>query len=114
MGMAFPLFPLGRLSTKMRLMAVLLQLAVNPASPEQFQDLDALVGRAMMEAGGPPAGLMSHVVFPDKDGFVVADVWRTEAEGMHYLTDQLRPLLDQLGLDVIETSVRPVWSFARP
>jgi hypothetical protein len=57
---------------------------------------------------------MSHVVCPQGDGFVVVQVWRTEAEGVGYLDDQLRPLLDQVGLTVTQTTARPVWSFARP
>ena len=62
-------------------MAVLVQLSVSPATQEEFNELDARVGQSMMAAGGPPAGLMSHVVYPEGDGFVVAEVWRTEAEG---------------------------------
>ncbi len=57
---------------------------------------------------------MAHVVYPDGDGFVVADVWRTDAEGVAYVDDVLRPLMDELGLAVHETDVRPAWSFARP
>jgi hypothetical protein len=95
-------------------MAVLLQLAVTPASHDQFDELDVMVGQAMMQAGGPPSGLMSHVVHPDGAGFVVAEVWRSESEGVAYLNDHLHPLLTKLGLTAKETSVRPVWSFARP
>ena len=95
-------------------MAVQLQLSVTSASRDQFDELDARVGQAMAEAGGPPPGLMSHVVHPEGDGFAVAEVWRTEAEGQSYLADVLRPLLAELQLTASETTVRPVWSFARP
>ena len=98
----------------MRTMAVLLQLTVTPATQDQFDRLDARVGQSMMQAGGPPAGLMSHVVYPDDDGFVIAEVWRTRAEGQPYVDDVLRPLLMELGLSANETTERPVWSFARP
>jgi hypothetical protein len=94
--------------------AILLELSVSPASQEQYDDLDALVGQAMMEAGGPPAGLMSHVVCPQGDGFSLAQVWRTEAEGVEYLDAHLRPLLAQSGLTASQTTARPVWSFAAP
>ena len=60
----------------MRVMAVLLQLTVTPATREQFDQLDASVGQSMMQSGGPPAGLMSHVVYPQGEGFVVADLAR--------------------------------------
>ena len=71
--------------------------------------------RAVHDAGrGPPAGLMSHAVYPDGDGFVIAEVWRAESEGQSYIDDVLRPLLDESGLAGQDTVVRPVWSFARP
>jgi hypothetical protein len=95
-------------------MAVLLQLAVTHATQSQFNELDARVEQAMMRAGGPPAGLMSHMVYPEGDGFVVAEVWRMESEGHSYLDDALRPLLAELGLTGNETTTRPIWSFARP
>ena len=68
----------------------------------------------MMDAGGPPAGLMSHVVYPEGDGFVVADVWRTEAGGRAYVDEVLRPLLADVGLTAHATTALPAWSFARP
>jgi hypothetical protein len=95
-------------------MAVLLQLTVTDATQDEFNELDALVGQAMITAGGPPPGLMSHVVYPEGDGFVIAEVWRTESEGHRYLADVLRPRLADLGLTSDDASARPVWSFARP
>ena len=95
-------------------MAVLLELTVTPATREQFDQLDVRVGQSTMQAGGPPAGLMSHVVYPHGEGFVVADVWRTQAEGQPYVDEVLRPVLIELGLTATETTVLPVWSFARP
>ena len=38
----------------MHRMAVLLQLAVTRATQDQFDQLDAMVGEAMMHAGDPP------------------------------------------------------------
>jgi len=95
-------------------MAVLVQLAVITATQQQFNELDAAVGQSMTDAGGPPDGLMSHVVYPEGDGFVVAEVWRTESDGRRYADDVLRPLVGELGLTAKDTKVRPVWSFARP
>ena len=94
-------------------MAVLLQFTVTPATHDQFNELDVRLEESMMQ-GGPPPGLMSHVVYPDDDGFVVADVWRTESDAQPFVTDLLQPLLEQLGLTASETTVFPVWSFARP
>jgi hypothetical protein len=94
-------------------MAVLLQCSVSPATHEQFDELDVRVGQSM-SVGGPPAGLMSHVVYADGDGFMLAQVWRTDAEGQAYLDGALRPLMTELGLAPQDTTIRPVWSFARP
>jgi hypothetical protein len=94
-------------------MAVLLQLTVTPATHEQFDQLDGRVGQ-LIQAGGPPEGLMSHVVYPQGEGFVVAEVWRTQAEGQPYVDEVLGPLLIELGLTAVESTVLPVWSFARP
>ena len=95
-------------------MAVLLQVRVTPATQDQYNQLDDMVGQSMDESGGPPAGLMSHVVYPEADGFVIADVWRSLAEGATYIDDVLRRLVSDAGLNAEETTVHPVWSFARP
>jgi hypothetical protein len=95
-------------------MAVLLRLTVAPATQEQFHSLDERVGEAMGVAGGPPAGLMSHVVHPEGDGFVVADVWRSEADGRGYVEGELRRLLGEVGLPPGVVEALPVWSFAKP
>jgi hypothetical protein len=95
-------------------MAFLLQLTVARGTQDQFNELDAKVGQSMMQAGGPPAGLMSHAVYPEDDGFIIAEVWRTESEGQPYIDDVLRPLLAEVGLTGQATVIRPVWSFARP
>ena len=73
-------------------MAVLLELTVTPATQDQFYELDAKVGQSMQQAGGPPEGLMSHAVYPEGEGFVIAESGLT-------------------GQDAV---VRQVWSFARP
>ncbi len=95
-------------------MAVVIHVTLSPATQEQFNDLDARVGRSMMAAGGPPPGLMSHVVYPEGDGCVIAEVWRTEAEGHAYVTDVLRPSASEVGLGAGEMTTRAAWSFARP
>jgi hypothetical protein len=105
--------PLSSTPTMSR-MAVVLNLNVFPATQEQFHVLDDRVGEAMRSAGGPPSGLLSHVVYPDDDGFVVSGVWRTETEGRDYVDEMLRPLVKEVGLTARETVCLPAWSFARP
>ena len=68
----------------------------------------------MMAAGGPPAGLMSHVVYPVRRRLPVAQVRRTGAEGRDYVDDVLRPLVAEVGLTPQEAEILPAWSFARP
>jgi hypothetical protein len=68
----------------------------------------------MMAAGGPPAGPMSHVVYPGDDGFVLTQVWGTETEGLGYVDDVLRPLVTEVGLTPQKTGILPAWSLARP
>jgi hypothetical protein len=60
------------------------------------------------------AGLMSHVVYPEEAGFVLAEVWRGPDEGQTYLDTVVRPLMSELGRSAGETTVSQVWSFARP
>ncbi|GAB3927923.1 hypothetical protein GCM10029976_024840 [Kribbella albertanoniae] len=95
-------------------MAALLQLSVPSATRDQFDELDDRVGQAMATAGGPPPGLMAHVVHPEGDGFTITQVWRTEAEGLAYVDNVLHALLADLHLTPTETTIHPVWSFARP
>ena len=95
-------------------MAVVVRLTVSPASQDQFNVLDDRVGAAMDAAGGPPPGPMSHVVYPEGEGFVVMGVWRSETEARDYVDGSLRGLVSDVGLVPGVTDVLPVWSFARP
>ena len=88
-------------------MAVVLRLTMSPATREQFNALDDRVGESMTAAGGPPAGLMSHVVYPEGEGFVVAGVWRSESEGRDYVDGPLRELIADMDLTPGETNVVP-------
>ena len=108
------LWCLEALGGRLDAMSVLLLFRVSPSTQDEFNELDAREGTSMAAAGGPPAGLMSHVVHPEGDGLVVVDVWRTDDEGRAYIDEVLRPLVGELGLTAHETSVRAVWSFARP
>ena len=95
-------------------MAVLLHLSVEPATQDVHDDLDARMSEYLMQAGGPPPGLMSHVVYPAGEGFVVADVWRTEAEGRSFFDEVFRPMLTDSELRFSGPTAHPVWGFARP
>ena len=56
---------------------------------------------------------MSHVVYPEGDGLVVARFGARSLTGA-YRDGVLRPLLTAVGMAGKETTVGPVWSFARP
>jgi hypothetical protein len=95
-------------------MAVVMRLTVSPATQDQYYVLDERVGQDLVAAGGPPAGLMSHVVHPEGDGFVAVGVWRTESEARDYVEGRLQSLMAEVDLGPGDISVAPVWSFARP
>ncbi len=61
-------------------MAVVGELRVASGAQSDHEALDAVVSAAMDRAGGPPAGLMVHVVRPDGDGFAIMGVGRSEFE----------------------------------
>ena len=58
----------------MAYMAVLVQLAVASATHDEFIELDTRVCELLMESCGPPPGLMTNLVYPEADGFVIASV----------------------------------------
>ena len=45
------------------------------------------------------------VVYPEGDGFVVLEVWRTESVEQHNVDDVLRPLVGELSLTTKDTHV---------
>jgi len=95
-------------------MAIIVQTFVPRASQADADRLDLIVGAAMMQAGGPPVGLMAHVGYPSGEGFVVCNVWRSEAEMQSFHHAVLLPKLAEAGLEPADSVVSPVWSFARP
>ena len=95
-------------------MAIVVETDVLHASREQADALDASIESAIMEMGGPPAGLMVHYQFPHADGFRICNIWRTEAEMEAFYRDVLRPRLAGAGLAAGESKVADVWGFARP
>jgi hypothetical protein len=72
------------------------------------------VNSAIMQLGGPPAGLMAHIAHPSGDGFVLCEVWRSEAEMRSFYDEVVLPELAEAGLEPQEPVISPVWSFARP
>ena len=68
----------------------------------------------MPRAGGPPAGLMAHMVRPDGEGFVIIGVWRSEPEMRQFNESVVLPGLDEVSLVPGESTVWPLWGFAAP
>jgi hypothetical protein len=95
-------------------LAIVVVTPVPRASQSEFEGLDTSVEAAMMQMGGPPAGLMVHMVYPSADGFVLCGVWRTEADMRAFYDGVVLPKLAEAGLEPAESVVSPVWSFARP
>lgn len=95
-------------------MAVVAETLVPRASKAEVDRFDAGIEEAMATMGGPPAGLMAHFERPSGDGFLICNVWRTEAEMRSFYDKVLLPKLAEVGLEADESLVAPVWSFARP
>ena len=95
-------------------MAIVVQTFVPHASKEDADRFDQSVGAAMKDTGGPPAGLMAHIGHPSGDGFVLCNVWRSEADMRSYYDEVILPKLAEAGLEPEASVVSPVWSFARP
>jgi hypothetical protein len=93
---------------------ILAELPVLNGTREDFDLFDISVSSAIEELSGPPEGLMSHVVRPDGDGFLICDVWRTSEDLRRFNDGILRPLLEAAGLESGAERVSAVWSFARP
>jgi hypothetical protein len=95
-------------------MAVVVQLPVTPASRDDVNALDDAMETVMAAQGGPPPGLMLHVAWPVDEGFMLCQIWRTEAEARASFEESVIPELARLGLPHGELITRPVWSLARP
>ncbi|MBM7785044.1 hypothetical protein [Tenggerimyces flavus] len=95
-------------------MAVAVETRIHHATQVEHDALDERIGEAIGAMGCPPAGLMVHFTKPHGDGFVIVDVWRTEAELRSFHDDVLAAALAATGLDADPPVVSPIWGFARP
>ncbi len=68
----------------------------------------------MHDLGAPPDGLMLHVGYPHRGGFMIVEAWRTEDLFRSYLDQLLLPALSEAGLVAGEAEISPAWSVARP
>lgn len=95
-------------------MAIVVETLVPGASKAESDTFDASIEAAIMQMGGPPAGLMVHYARPEGDGFLLCDVWRSEAEMRPFYGDVIRPRLAAAGREAGGSKTSPVWVFARP
>ena len=95
-------------------MAIVVEVPVRSASRVQHDLLDERIDAVLREMGGPPAGLMVQVNRPEKDGFLMIGVWRSEAEMRTFHESTLLPQLAAIGLQAEGQTVWPVWTFAKP
>jgi hypothetical protein len=95
-------------------MAVVVELTVDRGTREQHDALDVKVTEAMQGRGGPPAGMMFHLTWPAGDGFVILDVWRTDAEARQFTESVVIPAMADVGLEAGEPNLRSVWGMASP
>lgn len=95
-------------------MAIVVETLVPRASRADYDRFDQGVEAAMMQLGGPPSGLMAHIGHPSGDGFLICNVWKTEAAMRSFYDEVIRPNLAAAGLDAAESVISPLWAFARP
>jgi len=95
-------------------MAIVVETLIPRASKAEAEQFDDGVEDAMMQMGGPPAGLMVHFTRPAGDGFLLCNVWRTEADMRSFYDGVILPRLAEAGLKPQEPLIAPVWVFARP
>ncbi len=95
-------------------MAVIVRIVIDSASQDDHDRLGGAVEARLHDQGGPPDGLMVHVGWPEGDGFVIAEAWRTEELFRRYQEHLLEPALAEAGLVARDPDVSPAWSIARP
>lgn len=95
-------------------MAIVARIRVESAGQDDHDRLQSAVESRLREAGGPPDGLMTHIVHPDENGFVIVEAWRTEELFRSYLDQLLLPALAEAGLESHDLAISPAWSIARP
>jgi hypothetical protein len=96
-------------------MAVLVDFAVQDATPEQMYQLEALTQARGEAAGGPPyAGCMFIACVPDGTGFRFTSAWRREEDFRAVLEEMLGPDAATVGLEVVGVTVTPVLSMGIP
>jgi hypothetical protein len=95
-------------------MAIVVETRVLQASKADADRFDDSMRAAMMQLGGPPAGLMVHITRPSGEGFLLCNVWRAETEMRPFYEDVIRPKLVDAGLCAEEPQIWPVWALARP
>jgi hypothetical protein len=95
-------------------MAIVVETLVPRATRDQAELFDASIEEAMGQMGGPPDGLMVHFTRPAGEGFLLCNVWRSEAEMTQFYDDVILPRLADAGLVPDKSDVAPVWVFARP
>jgi hypothetical protein len=78
--------------------AVLVATRIVKGSQVDVDQLSQRVEEAIAQQGAPPMGLMVHIAHPAGDGFVIQDVWRTEAEMRSYYDSVVLPALTATGL----------------
>jgi hypothetical protein len=95
-------------------MAVAVETRIRRGSQADHHAINDHIEDAIGAMGGPPAGLMVHFARPEGDGFVIVDIWRTEAEMRAFYDSVLQPALAAAALPADPPTVSPVWGFARP
>ncbi|MFJ8012858.1 hypothetical protein [Streptomyces sp. NPDC096339] len=70
----------------------------------------ALHDRVLPDPGNPPAGLLVHTASPDeRGGWMVVDVWESEADYRRFVEDRIMPAARELGAPPFDTHVSEIF-----
>ena len=65
--------------------------------------------------GNEPAGLLTHVAWPEADGYHVVDTWNTAEEFNRYVEQRLMPAMKRLNIPgEPEVQIHPVHATLNP
>ncbi len=61
-----------------------------------------------VDAGGPMKGCRVHVAGPMEGGWRVIEVWESQEEADTFFRERLQPVVERVGIPLVEPKVFPV------
>ena len=89
-------------------MAVGLIFEVPGVTQEQYD-----TAAQQVDAGGPMTGCLVHVAGPMEGGWRVIEVWESQEDSDRFFRERLQPVLERVGIPLVEPKVFPVHALAK-